>query len=339
MTTLRIENSNLLRLPQELLDSLAVAADGEFDASLDNAGRLVLTPLKSPLPSVKPDLSVSIKQKNLSTGMNCIKGVGPKLVEAFERLNIKTVEDALFLLPNRYEDRRELRYVARLRPGPTEVFEAVVLSATVSSTRGGRKQYEVIVGDGTATVSLKWFNFNAVWMKKAWHPGRRGIFTGEVNQFGYHREIHHPEVDWLAAEDDIAAVMARDPATYGRIVPVYPLTEGLHQKAMRHVMKQVVDGFAGDVESYINQEILARHHLIPLAEALREAHFPSVDADMGKINSGATPAHHSLVFDEFFYLEIGLALKRRGFTLEEGIAFEVNHTYTKPLLKLQGHTR
>lgn len=334
MTTLKIEKDNLLRLPQELLDSLAISVDGEFDAALDEGGRLVLTPLKRSHPQVQSALFNLVKRKNLSTGMQLIKGVGPKLVEAFERLNIKTVEDALFLLPNRYEDRRELREVSRLRSGHTEVFEAVVISATVSSTRGGRKQYEVIVGDGTATVSLKWFNFNAVWMKKAWHPGRRGIFTGEVNQFGFHREIHHPEVEWLAADEDIAAVMARDPAAYGRIVPVYPLTEGLHQKVMRHVMKQVVDSFAGDVESYINQEILSRHHLIPLAEALREAHFPSLEADMAQINSGATPAHHSLAFDEFFYLELGLALKRRGFTLEEGIAFEVNHKYTKPLLKL-----
>ena len=300
MTILRIDKENLLRIPQELLDSLAVSEGGEFDAALDVTGRLVLTPLKSSLSPEKSVLSSAIRLKNLSTGMNCINGVGPKLVEAFERLNVRTVGDALFLLPNRYEDRRELREVARLRPGHTEVFEAVVISATVSSTRGGRKQYEVIVGDGTATLSLKWFNFNAVWMKKAWHPGRRGIFIGEVNQFGYHREIHHPEVEWIAAEDDIAVVMARDPSTYGRIVPVYPLTEGLHQKTMRHIMKQVVDSFAGDVESYINHEILARHHLLPLADALREAHFPSAEADMAKINSGATPAHHSLVFDEFF---------------------------------------
>lgn len=334
MTTLKLEKNNLLRLPQELLDSLMVSPDGEFAAALDATGRLVLTPLKNPQPQAKSMLSDSIKQKNLSTGMQCVKGVGPKLVEAFERLNVKTVGEALFLLPTRYEDRRELREVSRLRPGHTEVFEAVVVSATVSSTRGGRKQYEVMVGDGTATVSLKWFNFNAEWMKKAWRPGRRGIFTGEVTQFGYHREIHHPEVEWLAADEDIATVMARDPATYGRIVPVYPLTEGLHQKVMRHIMKQVVDNFAGYVESSISEEILKRHHLIPLAEALREAHFPSVEADMARINSGSTPAHHSLVFDEFFYLELGLALKRRGFTLEEGISFEVNHKYTKPLLKL-----
>ena len=334
MTTVRIEKENLLRLPQELLETLAVTPGTEFHVDTDEAGRLVLTPLKSQAPQVSTSLVDSLKQKNLSTGMQFIKGVGPKLVEAFERLGVKTVEDALYLLPHRYEDRRELREVSLLRPGHIEVFEAVVISATVSTSRGGRKQYEVVVGDGTATVSLKWFNFNAVWMKKAWHPGRRGIFTGEVNQFGHHREIHHPEVEWIAAEDDIAAVMARDPATYGRIVPVYPLTEGLHQKAMRHLMKQVVDGFAADVESYINRDILLRHHLLPLADALREAHFPSPEADLQQINSGSTAAHHSLVFDEFFYLELGLALKRHGFTMEEGIAFEVNHKYTKPLLKL-----
>ncbi len=334
MTTVRIEKENLLRLPQELLESLAVVPGAEFHIGMDEAGRLVLTPLKSQESQVRSSFVDSLKQKNLSTGMQFVKGVGPKLVEAFERLGVKTVEDALYLLPHRYEDRRELREVSLLRPGHIEVFEAVVISATVSTSRGGRKQYEVIVGDGTATVSLKWFNFNAIWMKKAWHPGRRGIFTGEVNQFGHHREIHHPEVEWISAEDDIAAVMARDPATYGRIVPVYPLTEGLHQKAMRHIMKQVVDSFAADVESYIDREILLRHHLLPLADALREAHFPSPEADLVLINSGSTPAHHSLVFDEFFYLELGLALKRHGFTMEEGISFEVNHKYTKPLLKL-----
>ncbi len=334
MTTVRLEKENLLKIPQEMLESLAVTPGTEFYAELDNSGRLVLTPVKRQESQSRPLIADSIKQKNLATGMHYIKGVGPKLVEVFERLGVKTVEDALYQLPHRYEDRRELREIAKLRPGHTEVFAGVVVSATVSSTRGGRKQYEVVVGDGAATIALKWFNFNAVWMKKAWHPGRRGIFTGEVNQFGYHREIHHPEVEWIAAEDDIAAVMARDPATYGRIVPVYHLTEGLNQKAMRHLMKQVVDNYAGNVESFIGAEILARHHLLSLADALREAHFPSTEADLVQINCGASPAHHTLVFDEFFYLELGLALKRRGFTMEEGIAFEVNHTYTKPLLKL-----
>ncbi len=334
MPKVTIDDSLSISLPETLLTELSLGRGAQLDAEIDDKGRIILSKVTPTMARSLPNLSESIRSRNLSTGMQFIKGVGPKMAEAFERLGIRTVEEALYLIPLRYEDRRELRPVARLRPGRTEVFEAVVVSATTSSTRGGRSQYEVIVGDETGTVSLKWFNFNTLWMKKAWHPGRRGIFTGEVNQFGHRREIHHPEVEWIAADDDIEAVMARDPATYGRIVPVYHLSEGLHQKAMRHIMKQVVDSFAGDVESHINEEILTRHHLIPLSEALREAHFPSPEADILQINSGSTAAHHSLVFDEFFYLELGLALKRRGFTLEEGIAFEVNHKYTKPLLKL-----
>jgi len=334
MPIVTIDDSLSIPLPESILSKLSLAKGAQLEAEVDDSGRIILSKVKPSVASSRPKLSDSIKSRNLATGIQFIKGVGPKIAEAFERLGVRTVEEALYLIPLRYEDRRELRSVSRLRPGMTEVFEAVVVSATTSSTRGGRSQYEVVVGDETGTISLKWFHFNAVWMKKAWHPGRRGIFTGEVNQFGHHREIHHPEVEWIAAEDDIKAVMARDPATYGRIVPVYHLSEGLHQKAMRHIMKQVVDTFSDDVESHINEEILTRHHLMPLANALREAHFPSPEADLAQINSGATPAHHSLVFDEFFYLELGLALKRRGFTMEEGIAFEVNHKYTKPLLKL-----
>ncbi|HZV81928.1 MAG TPA: ATP-dependent DNA helicase RecG [Geobacteraceae bacterium] len=334
MPTVKLGDARTITLPVELAEKLALAPGTEFQVELDAIGRVVLTPLRQQELHPKAPLAESIRKKNLSTGIQFIKGVGPKLAESFQRLGVTTVEHALYLLPHRYEDRRELRTVGSLRPGRTEVFEAVVLSATTSTTKGGRKQYEVLVGDETGSIALKWFHFNAVWMKKAWHTGRRGIFTGEVNQFGHHREIHHPEVEWLSAEDDIAAVMARDPATYGRIVPVYPLTEGLHQKTMRQVMKQVVDTFAHDLESSISRDILERHHLLPLAEAVTEAHFPSPEADIAKLNSGATPSHHTLVFDEFFYLELGLALKRRGFTLEEGIAFEVNHTYTKPLLKL-----
>jgi ATP-dependent DNA helicase RecG len=282
----------------------------------------VLTPL--PEPAAAPaSLHESINRKNLETSIQFIKGVGPKLAEALARKGVHTAEDALYLLPHRYEDRRELRTVATLRPGHTEVFAGEVLSADLAVTKGGKRFFEVLVGDGSGSIVFKWFHYNLAFIKKTWKKGRRGIFTGEVSQYGYQREVHHPEADWLGEGEELAAMMARDPVNFGRIVPVYHLTEGVHQKTMRKIMKEAVDRFAPCVESLIPRDVAARHALIPLASAFHEAHFPDGGSDLEHLNRGATPAHRTLVFDELFFLELGLALKRRGVTLAPGIPFGV----------------
>ncbi len=276
----------------------------------------------------------SINRKNLETSMQFIKGVGPKLAELLGRKGIATVEDALYLLPNRYEDRRQVLPVAKLRPGATSVFAGEIVSADVVSTKGGRRFFEALVRDASGTISCKWFNFNPAFLKKSWKRGRRGIFTGLVSQFGLQREVHHPDVEWLAEGETVEAVMARDPVTFGRLVPVYPLTEGLHQKTLRKVMKEVVDRFAPCVESALPPTMAQRQGLLPLSDALRTVHFPGEDSDQRLLEEGRNPAHRTLVFDEFFFLELGLALKKRGVVVEPGISFSVNHTFTKPLLKL-----
>ena len=275
-----------------------------------------------------------MNRKNLETPVRFIKGMGPKLSELLQKKGIVTVEDALYLLPNRYEDRRELKTIARLRPGCDEVFYAEVVSADSVAGRGGRKYFEAIVGDGTGMLTLKWFNFNPAFMKKSWQPGRRAIFSGEVRSYGYQREIHHPEAEWLKADEDAAAYLARDPVNFGRIVPVYPLTEGMQQRTMRRVMKEIVDGFAASVTSPIPEAVCEKHNLLPLAEALRTAHLPPPDSNLTALNETATLAHHTLVFDEFFHLELGLAMKKSGIALEEGIPFTVTHRYTKELLRI-----
>ncbi len=332
MPTIAISPDNTVTLTAEQLAPLGLGPGDRVRVEPDNEGRLLVS--RVPAPQPVPTLQEAIGRKNLATPIQFIKGVGPKLAEALTRKAIATVEDALYMLPNRYEDRREIRPIARLRPGCTEVFFGAVVSAEALTTKGGRKYFEVIVRDESGTVSLKWFHFVSVWMKRTWKPGRRGIFTGDVTQFGFQKEVHHPEAEWLAEGEDVAAVMARDPVSFGRIVPVYPLTEGVQQRTMRKIMQGVVEQFASCVVTSLDRETCARRRLLPLADALREVHQPSAEAELERLNSGATHAHRSLVFDEFFYLELGLALKRRGFTLEAGIPFQVTHRYTKPLLKM-----
>ena len=338
MPVIKLDDAKRLNLPAEILRLFGLKPGSRLNLELDNGGRLVLTPLPEPVATGETGSASSFRgtvdEKNLTSPLRYVKGAGPKMAEALARKGIKTMEDALYLIPNRYEDRRELRQIEMLRPGLVEVFAAEVISAEAVATRGGRRFFEIIAKDESATITLKWFNYNPTWMKKAWRPGRKGIFTGEVAQYGFQREVHHPEVEWLAEGEELQQVMARDPVNFGRIVPVYPLTEGVQQKTLRKMLKEVVDGAADSVAATVPLEIAAKRGLMKLGEALREVHFPNEGADLQTLNNGDTPAHRTLVFDELFSLQLGLALKKQGVTLEPGIPFEVTHRYTRELIKL-----
>jgi len=330
MSSLQIDHNGSLTIPVEELEKLELQPGDKVSVEISENTMIVRKQSIQPVPS----LQQSIALKNLQTGIQYIKGVGPKLVELLARRGIHSVEDALFCLPLRYEDRRELIPIQHLKSGVSQVFQGTVVSAEGSTTKGGRKVFEVVVRDESGSISLKWFHANPVWMKRNWKDGRRGIFTGEVSSFGYQRELHHPDVEWINQGDDIAKIMEADPVNFGRIVPVYPLTEGLHQKSMRKVMRQVVDTFLQNVENVLPLSILRPLEYLPLQQALEQVHLPSKDALLSDLNEGRTQAHRSLAFDEFFFWELGLALKKRGISLEEGIAFQVTHRYTKELVKL-----
>lgn len=281
-------------------------------------------------------LTPSIRRQHqlLATPLETIKGAGPRLVQKLSKMGLATVEDALYTLPHRYEDRRSFRRIAELRDGYTEVFAGEIVAAGEAVTpRQRRKLYEVIVADGTGKVSLKWFRYRRDWMQR-FAVGKKAVFIGEVKRFGALREVHHPDAEFYRDGTDIAELAAADPLSFGRILPVYPLTEGLHQKTARKIWKQVVDHFAPLAVSPVPAGIIRRRGLLPLSEALREAHWPSNDAPLRDLEGGRDPAHRTLVYDEFFFLELGLALKRRGVVLEEGIPFTVSHRYTKPLAQM-----
>ena len=120
---------------------------------------------------------------------------------------------------------------------------------------------------------------------------------------------------------------------FGRIVPVYSETEGLYQRQrlIRRIMKNVVDLFAQKAFSGIPEEVCQRQTLIPLSEAFRKAHFPDAEDDITLLNEGKSPAHRRLIFDEFFLLEIGLALRRSGTLMETGTPFSITHRFTNQL--------
>ncbi|NLC71514.1 MAG: ATP-dependent DNA helicase RecG [Desulfuromonadaceae bacterium] len=286
--------------------------------------------MSAALSGLNPDLS--------SIPMDSIPGVGPQILLKLSKLGIRTVEDALYFLPLRYEDRRNIRPLASALPGERGVFRVEVLAKGENVHPRTRKRiFHVLAGDGSGKVDLKWFHYRRPWMEKEFPVGCHLHIFGEIKLFGGVRQIEHPEYEIISKTNslgDNASSGCNDSDFWGGILPVYPLTEGLSQKMARRIWKKVVEKHASSVSSTIPVEILRRLQLPPLAEAFLEVHFPKTfqksisSSEMaGDISSG----RKSIIFDEFFYLELGLALKKRDISQIPGNAFQVTHLYTKPL--------
>jgi ATP-dependent DNA helicase RecG len=282
-----------------------------------------------------PKPAVVSSRNPLDAGLETQPGVGPRVLEKLHKLGLATIGDALYHLPMRYEDRRQCRTIRQLRVGQQEVFIGTVLVAGESQTKRTRRRlFEVVVGDATGTVSLKWFRYRKPWLEKRFPVGQRALFIGEIKRFGPLSEVHHPDSELLHPDTDLQQLWQSDPWNFGRILPVYPLTEGLTQKQMRKIWYSLVSDNAPLAPATLPPAVCTRYQLLQLPEALRQAHWPDQQADLEKLANGTDVARQTLVFDEFFYLELGLALKRAGVQLEQGISFDCQHRYTLPLSKM-----
>ncbi|MFB0507007.1 MAG: ATP-dependent DNA helicase RecG [Thermodesulfobacteriota bacterium] len=267
------------------------------------------------------------RAKSLSQPIQYVKGVGPRIAKKLEKKGIRIIEDALYFLPRRYEDRRVIKKISEIQVGKVETVLAEVLLAGTVLYRGNRKRvFEVIVGDGTGTLTLKWFRGSEEYLKTRFRKGRRVIISGEVRLFKHQKEIHHPDME-------IADHIEDDPLHFKRIVPIYSEPEGLYQKTIRKIMKGVVDNYAHELTSPIPEDIIRRQKLMDFEEAVRDVHFPPEDVSLEEFNLNRSDAHRRIVFDEFFFVQLGLALRRSEVSGERGIPFQILHGYTERLLQ------
>jgi ATP-dependent DNA helicase RecG len=253
--------------------------------------------------------------RGLDTPLQFVKGVGPRLAERLAAKGLRTVGDALMFLPRRYEDRREPRAIADLRHGE----RAVVVGTLRRMGEVGRKRrfFTMQITDKTGAMECLWFNFHPQ-MFKRFVPGQRLVVSGTVKlQFAGRPSIAHPDLELLDDGEDLGE-------SFGRIVPIYSEVEGLHARGLRRIMLRVVEEFAGAAEDGLPAALRERRALLPLAQALREEHFPPAGASMEALELHATEAHRRLVYDEFFYLEIALARRRRGLKVQPGISFDAS---------------
>jgi ATP-dependent DNA helicase RecG len=241
-----------------------------------------------------------------------VRGVGPKKAEALARSGIRTVEDAVWSLPWRYEDRCQVRSIRSLVPGDTAVIDGRVEAARLKVTNYKRsKLVEVTIADETGKLHLIWFN--QPYLAESFSEGQRMMLYGQVkprNGRWTQLQMENPSFEILNGRD------SADLTHMGRIVPIYHGRETksrlMMSDRMRTIMKAIIDQYADTTIDALPADLIHRRGLLPFGEAIKDAHFPPAGADLEELNRGRSPAHRRLAFEDFLLLELALGQKREG---------------------------
>jgi len=246
--------------------------------------------------------------RSLESQVQYVKGVGPRVAATLGKLGVFSVRDLLYHFPRRHEDRTRFARISQLRHGETATVLGTVITADNMQTRGRLVITKVIVDDGSGCLVLTWFNqrFRRDQFLKL--KGRAIVAYGAVQAGRWGVEMNQP--DWELYSDDA------DPLSSGRVVPIYPLTEGLFQGQLRKAMRSALDGYARLLPETLPEGMRDRLDLVDIGEALRSIHFPeSIEA--------MEAARKRLVFEELFLLQLALAARKRQMESPGGgIVFE-----------------
>lgn len=226
-----------------------------------------------------------------------LPGVGPSRAALLGRLGIATLEDLIYYFPRRYLDRRSFTPIASLREGVEATIRGTVLLTGLDRTKSGRALFRLIVADGTGQIACTWFN--QPYLKNSFKASEEAIFSGKPARYGK-LQLANPEFEKMDREEG-------ERLSAGRIVPVYPLTEGLSQKLMRSIVRAVLSRFPEGLPDFLPEETRVRWKVAPLSAALADIHYPPDPAAL-------QAARQRLVLDEFFLLQLALALRRRLLT-------------------------
>jgi ATP-dependent DNA helicase RecG len=293
-------------------------------------------PVAENLASRKTNSATPDKMDVSQISIQFVKGVGPRIAGILSRKGIKTVEDALNYFPRKYEDRRNIKRISTLKLDTRQtVMGKIVLSGVVKSRSRGI--YQVIVSDGTGTLALSWYQYNPKYLRATYKKGYTVILSGDVtlNRYNKTLQIVHPSPDDVEVFEDIEGI-EKDMLNFNRIVPIYPLTEGIKQRRIRKIESLVLDTYAKSLFDYVPYEVRKRNRLIGIDQAVPRVHFPgNSDNPVDLLDTSSiynSLPHRTVSFNEFFLLEVGLALKKRDVSKMPGISFNPTGRLTEKLL-------
>ena len=273
----------------------------------------------------------------LTTEVMYLKGVGPQRASLLATRGIYTIEDLLGYLPFRYEDRIHFSSIREIQPGGTYTVLAEVASGGTlryarqfATKRSG--VYHLAVTDDTGLLHCKFFHGG--YLEGRLKSGQKIVLHGkaEIDPYRPARiEMINPQFELLSGPGEAGG--ARDSTEVGRIVPVYEAIGAISSRMLRRMVYAALNNLEEEIYEPLPRALLERFRLPARGAALRAVHFPAPKESIDLLNNFRTQAHQRLIFEEFFYYQIGLALRRRKIEHEPGIAFRVRDDRIREALK------
>jgi ATP-dependent DNA helicase RecG len=272
-----------------------------------------------------------------TTSVQYVKGIGPRLAEVLGAKGIQTVDNLLHYLPFRYEDRVNPRGISELRPGEMATVIAEVRTSGVFRTRR-MPIFQMTASQGRSRLKCTWFN--GAYLRDRFKPGQMVALYGKVEEgrYGGELQLMQPQFEILGdpSEEEGGELKAASSLEVGRIVPIYESAgQGrLTPRWFRRVIHTLLENLPPELADPVPSGVRRRMSLIAPREALWRVHWPDPGESFQDLQTSRTPAHIRLIFEELFFLELGLELKRREQKAQVGIAFSLDNRVREAIKKI-----
>lgn len=253
-----------------------------------------------------------------------LKGVGDALADKLDRIGIHNIQDLLFHLPLRYQDRTRVTPIGALQPNTDVVIQGKVLASDI--VMGKRRSLLCRIGDGSGSISLRFFHFTAA-QKNTLKPGVEVRCFGEPRRGATGLEVYHPE--YRVIKTDAPAEIEET------LTPVYPATEGLTQQRIRSLCEQALQFLADEssLQELLPAEIRQKYRLSSLVEAVRLLHQPPPEESIVLLSEGRHPAQRRLAFEELLAHNLSLQQLRKRIQSIGGFTMPPANQLTRKMLE------
>ena len=266
-----------------------------------------------PAAKLQAGAGVPVRLRALATPIKNLKGVGPKRAAQLESFGLKTIGDLLHHLPFRYDDRRQIKKIAQAVAGEEASFVGSLAALQKRYVPRLRRQMLLAtLRDESGSIDLIWYRA----------PGFLADRLAKGQNLLVHGKIEHGMPGRLRiAHPDFEPIEAGDNRQLQRILPVYVCPAGISLSLMRRWAAQALREYGDNISNHLPTAITERHGLLPVGAALARLHEPPPDAPIVALNEFSSPAHRTIVFDELFYLQLGLVRRKSARRHERGVSF------------------